>query len=315
MDIKKKLPSGVLRFLSGYQVKSEDIIAYANTDMTLEGEFARGYIILTQHKLIKLGSEPDKSEVYQFKGVGSKNELHMRSEKNWAAKFISLKEIERLEIIRSISGGVLYYSEKKESSESGPDIQLAAFTNMMIGAVLHIVKLFGILKEKGELTEESMRTEEKEEYCPKCGSMYPDKERKICPKCMDKKSVFLRILVYFKPFTPKLILMILCYIATAALNLVWPYLSGKILYDKILAQNSEFLNSLGIPGINYIVALGLIILIMFLTKITMQVLGIIQGVMTATIVPKIIMKMKSQVFQSMGELSISFFNRDRKSVV
>lgn len=308
MDMKRKLPSGVLKFLSGYKVTSEDIIEYSDTDMTLEGEFARGYIILTQHKLIILGSEPDKAEVYQFKGVGSKNELHMRSEKNWAAKFISLKEIERLDIIRSISGGVLYYSEKKESSESGPDIQLAAFTNMMIGAVLHIIKLFGILKENGELTEEIMRIEEEDEYCPKCGSMYPDKERKICPKCMDKKSVFLRILVYFKPFAPKLILMILCYIATAVLNLVWPYLSGKILYDKILAENSEFLDSLGIPGINYIVALGLIILVMFLTKITMQVLGIIQGVMTATIVPKIIMKMKSQVFQSMGELSISFFN-------
>ncbi|NLL01261.1 MAG: hypothetical protein GX271_11465 [Clostridiales bacterium] len=312
MDVKKKLPSGVLKFLSGYQVKSEDIITYANTDMTLEGEFARGYIILTQHKIIILRSEPDKSEVYQFKGVGSKNELHMGREKNWAAKFVSLKEIENLEVIRSISGGVLYYSAKNEESESGPDIQLAAFTNMMIGAVLHIVKLFGILKGDGELTEEVMKTEEEEEYCPKCGSMYPDKERKICPKCMDKKSVFVRILTYFKPFAPKIILMILCYIVTAALNLVWPYLSGKILYDKVLSKNSEFLESLGIPGINYIIALGLVILIMFLTKITIQILGIIQGVLTATIVPKIVMKMKSQVFQTMGELSISFLIVDRQ---
>ena len=127
MDIKKKLPNGVLKFLSGYQVKSEDIITYANTDMTLEGEFARGYIILTQNKLIILRSEPDKSEVYQFKGYGSKNELDIRSEKKWAAKYISIKEIDRLEVIRSISGGVLYYSEKKEGLESGPDIQLASF--------------------------------------------------------------------------------------------------------------------------------------------------------------------------------------------
>ena len=308
MDIKKKLPNGVLKFLSGYQVKSEDIITYANTDMTLEGEFARGYIILTQNKLIILRSEPDKSEVYQFKGYGSKNELDIRSEKKWAAKYISIKEIDRLEVIRSISGGVLYYSEKKEGLESGPDIQLASFTNMMIGAVLHIVKLFSILKEKGELTEDSIKMEEKEEYCPKCGSMYPDKERKICPKCMDKKSIFLRILLYFKPFIPKIIIMILCYIVTAGLNLIWPYMSGKILYDKILSQNAEFLESLGIPGINYIIALGLVVLVMFLTRITIQVLGIIQGVMTATIVPKVIMKMKSQVFQTMGELSISFFN-------
>ena len=78
--------------------------------------------------------------------------------------------------------------------------------------------------------------------------------------------------------------MMICYIATAGLNLVWPYLSGTVLYDQILSKNQDFLDFIGKPGMKFTVALGLVVLVMLLSKITLQVLGIIQGVLTATIV-------------------------------
>jgi ATP-binding cassette subfamily B protein len=308
MDKKKEFPAGVLKYLSGYHVKKDDILASAETDMTLEGEFARGYVILTKSKLILMTSEPDKLEVYQFKGVGSIHESHLQKDKAWAAEFLSVQEVERLEVLRSVCGGILYSTAKKDQPGSVADIQLTAFTNMKMNNVLRIVKLFDILKEKGELKEEDLETDQKEEYCPKCGTMYPDKERKICPKCMDRRSVFLRSLAYFKPYTAKLAFMVLCYIATAALNLVWPYFSGTILYDKILAQDTAFLRLLGKPGMQFITALTLVIITMFLSKVTIQAIGILQGVLTATIVPAVVKEMKTQVFHSMGRLSISFYN-------
>ncbi|MDF2541365.1 MAG: transporter [Herbinix sp.] len=308
MDKKNEMPAGVEKFLAGYQVKKEDIIASAETDMTLEGEFARGYIVLTKSKLILMTSEPDVTEVYQFKGVGSIQDARSQKEKAWAAKFLKVEELERLEVLRSVCGGILYSTAKKDQPEGVPDIQLMAFTNLKIGDVLRIVKLFNILKEKGELSKEDLATDEKDEYCPKCGTMYPDKERKICPKCMDRRSVFLRCLAYFKPFRIKIAVMVLCYIATAGLNLVWPYLSGTILYDNILSKDESFLELLGQPGMKFVTALGLVVITMLLTKITMQVIGIFQGVLTATIVPIIVKEMKSQVFKSMGKLSISFYN-------
>lgn len=308
LDKKNDLPAGAHKFLAGYQVKKEDIIETAETDLTLEGEFARGYVILTKSKLILMTSKPDVEEVYQFKGVGSILDTHVQKEKAWAARFLTFEEVERLEVLRTVCGGVLYSTAKKDKSDSVPDIQLAAFTNMRIGNVLRIVKLFDILKEKGELIEEDLKTEESEEFCPKCGTMYPDKERKICPKCMDRRSVFLRSLAYFKPFKAKLVLMVICYLATAGLNLVWPFLSGTILYDKILSKDTDFLKFLGKPGMEFATALILIVITMFLTKVTIQVIGILQGVMTAKIVPTIIKEMKSQVFHSMGRLSISFYN-------
>lgn len=302
------LPAGIRKFLSKYQIEKEDIITYAQTDMTLEGELARGYIVLTKTKLIIMTSEPDQSEIYQFKGFGNIQDTYTQKDKNWVVKQISIEDLDKLEVLRSISGGILYSTMKKEEEEPVLDTQLTAFTNMRMGDVLHLTRIFGILKEKGEVSQDDLKKEEQEEYCPKCGSMYPDKDRRICPKCMDRRSVFIRSLAYFKPYKLRIAVMILCYIITAGLNLVWPYLSGSILYDKILAKDAAFLNILKIPGMKYVTALGLIVLAMFLTKVTTQAVGILQGVLTAKVVPSVIKEMKSQVFHSMGQLSISFYN-------
>lgn len=139
--------------------------------------------------------------------------------------------------------------------------------------------------------------------------LYPDQERKICPKCMDKKSILFRVLSYFKPYKKCLVVMMLCYLGTAALNLVWPYLSGTILYDRILAKDETFLAFLHIPAGRFMTALTGLVLAMIATKVLLQGLGILQGVLTAKIAPEVVATLKSQVFGSMGRLSISFYSK------
>ena len=65
--------------------------------------------------------------------------------------------------------------------------------------------------------------------------------------------------------------MFICIIATALLNLVWPYLNGTILYDKVLAKDPQFLEFLNLPAGKYVTALLLVVLSMFMTKLTIQV--------------------------------------------
>jgi len=305
---KKELPSGLLKYLEGYQIRKDDILVYAETDMTLDGEFAQGYVILTKSKLVIVSSEPDKTEIHQFKGIGSINEQTARRDKKWAAKFIPIEEVERLDVLRTVCGGILYSTSKRDNPGSVPDIQLTMTTNMRIGDLLRLVKLFDKLKENGELKEEDLHTEEVEEYCPKCGTMYPDKERRICPKCMDRRSTFMRSLGFFKPYISKIVIMFIGYLITAGLNVIWPYFSGTILYDKILGKNEEFLAFLGNPGMKFATALFIIVLVMFLTKILQQAISILNGVLTAKVVPNVVKDLKVKVFDSMGRLSISFYN-------
>ncbi|MCI9144588.1 MAG: ABC transporter ATP-binding protein [Lachnospiraceae bacterium] len=126
---------------------------------------------------------------------------------------------------------------------------------------------------------------------------------------MDKKSILLRVLSYFKPYKKYLAMMILCYLGTAALNLVWPYLSGTILYDRILAKDQAFLELLQIPAGRFMTALTVLVIAMIAAKVLMQAFGILQGVLTARIAPEVVATLKSQVFTAMGRLSISFYTK------
>ena len=102
--------------------------------------------------------------------------------------------------------------------------------------------------------------------------------------------------------------MFLCYFATAALNLVWPYLSGTVLYDRVLAKDESLMEFLNLPAGKFTLLLGVLVLGMLSAKLTLLAIEILQKVLTAKIVPMIVARIKEQVFSAMGKLSISFYN-------
>ena len=76
-----------------------------------------------------------------------------------------------------------------------------------------------------------------------------------------------------------------------------------------MAKDESFLAFLHIPAGRFTIALTLLVFAMVITKISIQALGILQGVLTAKIAPEVVATLKSQVFTSMGKLSISFYAR------
>lgn len=121
----------------------------------------------------------------------------------------------------------------------------------------------------------------------------------------------LRILKYFKPYIPQIFLLLLCYLSTAALNLIWPYLNGTVLYDQVLRRDNSIMERLGIPADSITAGLILVVAAMILTKLISQIISVFQGIIAATIVPKVVAGMKSVIFHSMEKLSISFFNNNQ----
>lgn len=120
-------------------------------------------------------------------------------------------------------------------------------------------------------------------------------------------SVMKRCLHYFRPYIGVILLLFLIYLMVGALNLVWPYLNGTILYDKILTKNEAFLEVLKLPAGEFATALLLIVLTMVLVKLTSTALNCLQSIITSRMVPDIISNIKSDVFDSMGQLSLSFY--------
>lgn len=302
---KDALPGDLVEIIK-QQGKEEKLIFAARVDMNKEGRYADGFLILTATQLVYASLPEDKNKIRLFGGYSQVQEktsdIYQRC---WSMTSYPLSEIDRLEVIMQVSGGLLYASINQKA------VSISVFTNSCIGEVKRLTKLYDKQKEGKELTREDFEQKKQEECCPKCGTRYPNRDRKICPKCMDKRSVFIRTLAYFKPHKVKLAIMILCYVGTALLNLVWPYLNGTILYDKVLTKDENFMAWLSAPsmGNRFTFLLGAVVLTMLLTGLTTQLLTMLQGVLTAKIVPEIVKEIKTQVFRAMGKLSVSFYSK------
>lgn len=336
--MKKDLfPKAVLKLLKENGIEEEDIFAASATDMNTDCLYADGFVVVTLKALAIVMSAPDDTEIRSFKGYMSKESAIASSDKEWTVKIYDLKTTENLKAEPQVACSVL------TADIDGVTYRLTAFSNLYKREMHQLVRTFdkicmetkaaeklegkesfgkeGPGKPEPEKPESPESKEEriqklkvygkdednKDEYCPTCGMMYPDKSRKVCPRCMDRRSIFMRVLGYFKPYKVKIAGLFLCYILTAGLNLVWPYLNGTILYDKVLAKNNAFLEKFGIQDGEFITALLMVVLTMLMARITIIVIGMIQGVFAAKIVTSVVRDMKKSIFGNMGKLSISFF--------
>ena len=259
-------------------------------------------MILTKTVLAFICYPYEENSTFRFGGYAG-NEMASNVEKQEPViRVFELQKVETLEIIREISGGTLL------GVVDGVQTRLCQFSNSRMNEIERLKRNFGKVKKEEELKEEDIVGRKKHECCPKCGTLYPDQERKICPKCMDKKSLFMRMMKYFLKYKLQLGIMFVCYLLTGALNLVWPYLSGTFLYDKVLARDPQIVAWAESFGGRFTMILGFAVVAMVVTKILIQAIGMLHGAMTARIVPEVVATMKEEIFNSMGKLSISFYN-------
>lgn len=296
------ISENLIRMLEKFNIDKRDVIFVAIGDMDQDFRFADSAVVLTKKELVVAKYPYKEKQEYRFGGYDN-GDLHDHENELPAILIYDLERIEDLQVIRQISTGILMGRIDKEER------YICQFSNTKMEGFMRLGRLLKKLKNNEEIKDEDTDIRRGRECCPKCGMIYPDQDRRVCPKCMDKKSILLRVMGYFKPYKFKLVLMMLCYLATAGLNLVWPYLSGTILYDKVLAKDDRFIQLCGLPAGRYGIALIVLVGVMILTRLVLLAVGILQGVMTAKIAPEVVAKLKSQVFDSMGKLSISFFTK------
>lgn len=296
------LPESFYEVAKEYGVPREEILFGAMADFDIEYRFADTVVAVTKEKLLVAAYPYREKEEFRLGGYGGMQADLVLSGKP-ALTIYPLERVASVKVLRQISTGVLM------GEIDGAERFICQFSNTKQGYFHKLEEILRKLKEKEEIKEEDLDVEKGKEVCPKCGMLYPDQERKVCPKCLDKRSVLLRIMGYFKPYKFHLAVMVICYLGTAGLNLAWPYLSGTVLYDKVLAKDEEFLRFLNLPSGRFFTALVMVVIAMIGAKVLGQFFGIMQGVMTAKVAPHVVGTIKSQVFTSMGRLSISFFSR------
>ena len=103
VGIQNKIPAGVLKRLAGRGIEKENILLSSMTDMTLDGEFARGCVIVTKETVFVFTGKPNASEVYSFKGIGNREDVMDVRGDDWEERSFPVAEVAKLEVIRIIS--------------------------------------------------------------------------------------------------------------------------------------------------------------------------------------------------------------------
>ena len=115
-----------------------------------------------------------------------------------------------------------------------------------------------------------------------------------------RKKLFLRVLSYAPRYMRQTIIVVLTVLAAGLINVVQPYLTGKILYDEVLNPKGRFAG--------HIFALVTVLIII---SAATTFLSILQGRIGAELSGRVIFDIKTEVFSAMQKLGMKFFSSKR----
>ncbi len=287
MLLTEKIPSYIYESLKCEGVAPDKIVLGSYADMDREHNLCDSYVIATLEKLYLVSGT-----------VSLKPDAHRRLVQVWNEcnfEVYDISNIESLKVEELISGARLV-----AKMQDGEYKFITAMTNSCRSSVISFVKYFGKLK-KGEITSTDFEVDEEDDpashRCPKCGMRYPDKNRKICPRCMEKGKLYRRFGMFLVKYKKYLAIMLLSLVLLTATSILVPYFSNEFFYDEVLRKDGSFFGEI-------LLVIGIIIA----TRILSQIFTVINGRISAKIAAKIVYDLKMTVFTSIEKLSLSFFN-------
>ena len=170
-----------------------------------------------------------------------------------------------------------------------------------IGFLADVERLLKVIKNirKGVPALEDIIVDD-ELFCHKCGTRYPEPERKLCPKCMDKISITRRLMGFFADYRSKVIVIFLTMLAGSLFSVFSPLVGSKFFFDEVLTE-----------GGSYYGAILAAILLIFAVRAVGVALNILYSYVLAKTVPWIVQDLKLKIFEAMQRLSVGFYTSKR----
>ena len=248
--------------------KLASVIAAVRSDLSSDGSYTTEWLIAAEKELFVYEAEKD------------------------SCRSFSLDEMENLRIENLVSSGLLTADVQKK------DTVICRFSNTQAKELGQFTKIVGKLVKGEELADADLQTGELNPVCPRCGLRYPDSKRNICPKCLDRRSLFFRLLSYLYRYKHAVLIILVCIVASSFLKLLNPFLSGKILFDEVLTSGGAYYGRL-----------AEVIVLMLGTHLLAILFDIIYGRINAKLAAKVFFDLKTDIFTNMQRLSYSFFTK------
>ena len=182
----------------------------------------------------------------------------------------------------------------------GEYVFLTATSNFCKNSTLLFIKYLNKIK-RGEITDPAFTVDPEDDparlHCPKCGMRYPDKNRRICPRCMEKGKLFQRFSVFLFKYKAYLFIMMASLVLLTATGILAPYFSSGFFYDEVLDVEGKFYGQI-----------LMLISIVVGTKLLSQLANVVNGYITSKISARVVFDLKMTIFGAIERLSMGFFN-------
>ena len=276
-----KIPLELFDVLNNKGFPSEEIMLAMHSDRNLNHEPAETYLFATaKHLVIMTGIFTREGEEKIPARVWQESDY-----REYALDAIDGFRIEEL----------LSSCRFTAKTTEGEPILLAVMTNFCRSSVLLFRKYLDKLKRQGSF-ELDPDDDPKSNCCPKCGHRYPNKNRKICPRCMDKGKLFRRIMKFFLKYKLELILSMISLIAMTGLTIWAADLSSGYFISEVLTEGGRFYG-----------AVVTILTLLISVKVVKMLASIVNNYMTSVIAAKVNFDLKKTIFSAIERLSLSFF--------
>ncbi len=289
MLLTDRIPDHVYDSLRKEGVDTDKIMIATYCDMNRAHVFCDTYVVVTANSIYVI------SGTVAIDGAGHNKKQIDRVWNETLFEEYSVENIKELKLEEMQSSARL-----TAKLESGDYAFLTAMTNTCRSSVLIFIKYFERMK-KGEITSVDFEIDDDDKpesrCCPKCGMRYPDKDRKVCPKCMEKGKLYRRFGMFLVKYKGYIAVMLLSLLLLTGASILIPYFSNEFFYDEVLREDGSFFGEL-------LLVIGLIVG----TRILSQIFTVINGRISAKIAARIVYDLKMTVFTSIEKLSLSFFN-------
>ncbi|MBE6631916.1 MAG: ABC transporter ATP-binding protein [Ruminococcaceae bacterium] len=281
------IPSAAVhRRLESYGIKEDDISIALRLDMNKNGGAGRTWIFTCapSKKICILSTE---KSVY---GEDKEEDYTLYSEH-------LMSEVSGFYVDNFISGNRWLYKTPEKTTEI-----MAYCSNSCKKRLFTFIEITERLMNEKEVTDDDPIFDQYRAKCPKCHKPYADQNNKICANCIKKSATLKRMLSYLKNYKWHLAVSLIGLFLSAGMGLVSPYLTGTILYDRIIAEEGDLHYRYWI-----FIVVGLVVLLNVVSSLN----NILRSRVTTTMGVGMVMEMKSDVFRAMQSLSLSFYNNNQ----
>ncbi len=280
----KKFPPSVVAFFGEKGIPKDECIITMESDMGRDGVYKNVYILLTKEKIaVAEGFITFEGKAKQDKRVEYFNCNRFEE--------IPIEKCESFSVELFISGG------RAVCETNGKTQEIFRFTSSFKHDANVLCNAAGQLKKDGKVDEEKLKGESEESrFCPTCHRRYPDPDRKICPKCMEKAKLVKRLSVLFLKYKYYIFLIFIAFGLVASLGIVAPYVSNDVFYNKVLAKGGSMYGKI-----------GTVVLMIIGVRLLSLVISVINGILNAKISAEVVYDLKKTIFNTIGGLSLRFF--------